>query len=394
MNRSAGKKLVIFTVLLALLIKLALFAYTSFLCPEGKIELDSRAYLKTAGFLADHGTFGWISDGNILIFETFRTPGYPLFLALFHHLWHVPLAGIIFLQILLTAGAAYLTCRAAAFIHPRLGLLSGLLILLDPPTTILSLMLLTESLFLFLLTAFLYCMGTYLKNPGLRRLILSALLLVMCTYVRPVTFYLGVFVAFFVAASGFRSEWKRAVTHALIFALLVYGLLGIWQWRNYRRTGTLSFSTIVMATLHPEMGTGLVPSYEQFVAEKNPSPGEKIRFVVSGTTDSVLSLMTDPGTLKYFKSQPLTIAGKVVGYPFMIFWMTGFLAGIPAGRNNKFFAFYLFLIGYFVAVTVGGTFLGACARFRIPMMPLIAVFAAQGWLTIRDFLENKRNPAT
>lgn len=378
-------------ILLALVIKFSLFAYTSLVVPEAKIESDSYGYLLVAETLAEHGVFARPLEEGRFIPETFRTPGYPVFLAFFHHLLRIPLAGIVFLQILLSIAAAYFTYRIALRIHPKAALFSGLLVLLDPPTTVFSLMIMTEALFLFFFTGFMAVMDVYLRDRRMKFLLGACLLLVLCTYIRPVTYYLGAATALFLVGTAGQGRWKQAAKAAVIFYLVFYGLVGIWQWRNYKQARTSEFSTIVMATLDPSMGTGLVPSLQKYTAEKNPSLGQQAVFVIGGATRSMMSLMTDPGTLKYFGSRPLRTAGKVFAYPFMIFWLAGFLAGLLTilreWRNNRTMIFFLFVIGYFAAITVGGTFLGASARFRVPLMPLIAIISAQGWLTLTAFLK-------
>ena len=367
-------------IIAALSIKLGIFAYAAFYAPQLRMENDSPSYLKPAEMLARTGSFIGSGADGVLKYDTWRTPGYPLFLAVFHYLLKLPLGGIIFLQVFLTVLAALFTYRAAIAIDPKLGLLSAVIVLFDLPITIFSLMILTEALFLFLIALFLLGFTFYLKEGRIKFIILSALTLAASAYVRPAAYYLGGVMAAFIVYANLRKQEKlsRGLIHALIFFTLVYGPLGLWQARNYLRTGDVAFSSIIQSNLLAGEPIGLLHSYSRnhdpYTQGMAPAP-----YYANVTVRCFLSLMTRPGSLKYLGSQALTAAGKTFGYPWMVFWVIGLLAGIVRMRGNLYYQSMLVVILYFISASIINVMWLVCERLRIPMMPFIAIIAAYGW---------------
>ena len=150
----------IIVIALAIFIKLALFVYTTTQVPNSKFELDTGLYLKTGEHLVKEGVFarGRNADGSFY-YELFRTPGYPLLIGGFHYLLKWPLSAIILIQIILTLVSVWFIYRASILIDQRLGFLSAVIVLFDPAITVFSLMLMTESLFLFFFSSF--CLGVF-----------------------------------------------------------------------------------------------------------------------------------------------------------------------------------------------------------------------------------------
>ena len=304
------------------------------------------------------------------------------FLAVFHRWLKIPLAGIVFIQILLTLAAAFLTYKTAIRIDPRLGFLSALIVLYDPPVTIFSLIILTEAVFLFLMALFMYVFVRYLENSQKRTLVMCALVLVASVYVRPASYYLGIVPVFFVIWQATRRrEWKKMVVHASLFAVIVSGITGLWHYRNYSLFGQNTFSSINNATVGMH---GLYKSYSRRV-EKGEIPGTEnpVIYYSRLTTRSFLSLMTRPGSLKYFgPSKILKYSGKLFAYPWMIFWMIGFFVGLVRFKKDRRFLFLMVVILYFIGVTIVSITTQAYSRFRVPMVPFLAIVAAYGWVEV------------
>ena len=166
----------------ALIIKLSIFVFVAIHAPEGKLLVDSYEYLRLSGILASKGSF--VAE-NGASFEIFRTPGYPAFLAIFHGLMKIPLDGIVFIQIMMTLLAAFIVYKTAMMIEPKIAFLSAVIILFDPPITIYSLTILSEALFLPLISLFMFFFVAYLKGKRTDHLVLSAIFLAVSAYVRP-----------------------------------------------------------------------------------------------------------------------------------------------------------------------------------------------------------------
>ncbi len=360
---------------LAIFLKLSLFAYSSIYVPETKIQPDSPLYLESGSNIFKHGAFVTLSATGQFNYVHYRTPGYPFFLGFLTIVLNLSLTSVVFIQIILTLLAAYVTYCAAALINKQLAPLSCLIVLFDLPVTVNSMFLLTEPLFLLTISLFMYYFLLYMKNRGFGFLVLSAAALVMATYIRPVTFFLGAGMSGFILISYFKENPKRTIAHAITFSLIVFSLLGIWTLRNHQVTGVYEFSTISHATSN---GNGLYKSYERKV---DPLKNHIIPsvFYLKVTANSVLQLMTYPGTLKYFRCEPLKAFGKIFGYFWVVFWLTGFLTALIKGKKDLYFWFLFFVIAYFIAVTVWGTIDSASGRFRIPMVPFLSILSAYGW---------------
>ena len=66
----------------------------------------------------------------------------------------------------------------------------------------------------------------------------------------------------------------------------------------------------------------------------------------------------------------------------MMFWLTGLVLGLFRVRKNIYLQFILCCASYFVVVSICGAMWIAGERFRVPIMPFIAVISAHGWLSL------------
>ncbi|MFH1191325.1 MAG: glycosyltransferase family 39 protein [Candidatus Omnitrophota bacterium] len=372
-----NNRVILYTIIFALFIKLFLFVFTITFYPPGKFQADSSDYINTGKMIVAQGAFAQNNNGA-LAFESRRTPGYPLFLGVLIGILKIPLVGIIFLQMLLTIATAFITYQAALEIDGKIAFLSGLIVLYSPITTINSLQILTETLYLFLLCVFMFLFIRYLKTKSVKLGICSAVLLALATYVRPVSYYLPVAVAIFIIFANIADRFWRAILHALIFLFIAYLLLGIWQVRNYQHFHQYIFT-------HFQNIISYHSPWHRYIKEYNPfNKGlATIPFYIDLIGRSFISLMTEPGSLKYFNCRALTIAGKIFGYAFVIFWWAGFLIGLTKIKKNIYYQFSFFIISYFILVTIATAGLSSSERYRAPIVPFIAIISAAGWIELR-----------
>lgn len=378
--------LLISLVAISLILKLLLYIFVCAYAPKAKFMPDTLSYLRPGQVLVTKGIFAQPDASGALKLEAVRTPGYPLFTGLLHTVMKLSLDHMVLVQVILTIIAALVTYLAAVKIDTRLGILSVIMLLFDPPVAILSMLLLSETLFLVLSSVFLFFFVAYLKNKGIKDLVLSALFLVSATYVRPISYYLGFLVAIFIIAANVNKSFKKNTVHLLIFLGIVYTLLGVWQVRNYIHFQHASFSGIIQTNLNDQ---GLVHSFS-----RNKDPYSKdlppFLYYINTTTRCLMSLMTRPGSFKYFRFPFLTIFGKILGYPWIIFVMTGLVAGIAAMKKNIYYRFMLLVIVYFIITSIGGVMWNVSERFRATMMPFIAILSAYGWVFLFDKIKSKR----
>ena len=373
-------------VLIALFIKLCLFSFAELNAPQAKFQVDSEIYMQTAHNLATHRAFTtkYNDDGTYYV-ELLRTPGYPLFLAFFNKIMRIPYSGVIIIQIFLTVLTALITYKAATYINPKLAFLSAIIVLYDPPVTIFSLMLLTETLFLFLIAVFMYLFTLYLKDKKLQYLLMAALILATATYVRPIAYFLGLAVGMFMIYVSFRKKAKRMIVHLLVFLVTVYSLIGLWHLRNYHFAKINTFSHI----------TALAASYRKHVNNdsaitKSLSP---VPYYLNAVSRCFVNLMTRPGTLKNFNSPLLKDVGKIFGYPWVVFWLIGFLVGISKVERNFCLQFMAYIALYFICASIAGILFGVSSRQRVPMVPFIAILSAHGWIWIAAAIKTRRKIA-
>ncbi len=367
-------------IILAILIKLSLFVFVSIHAPQGKMLPDSETYLKTASVLASKAAFATQDKSGALSYEILRTPGYPLFLAFFKEILKIPLDGIVFLQIIMTILTAFIVYRTALEIDRGIALLSVVIILFDPPITIFSLTILTETLFLLLISLFMLSFTLYLKHRRIKYIIFSALLAAAATYVRPVSYYLGLALILFILCMSKKGELKKYIIHAMVFGVVVYSLLGAWQARNYFKYNDTAFSS---AGRHNLSTQGLFKSYarnkDSYTKNMAPFP-----YYVNVSFRCLMSLMTRPGNFKYFQSEGLKVGSFIFSYPWMVFWLSGFLMGAFRIKRNIYLWFMLLVAVYFIITSIGALMWGVGERLRVPMMPFIAIISAYGWRVIHE----------
>ena len=371
----------------AVLIKLFLFVYMSVFSPQGRLLPDSHDYLNNARLLAQQGVFAQVKDGA-LQYEVLRTPGYALFLCLFHYILKVPLWGIVLLQILLAVATAGIVYRTAQEIDQRTAFLSGVIVLYSLPVTTSALLILSDTLFVFLISLFFWAFIRYLKNPQTGLAAQSAVFLALATYVRPVSYHLGLLAAVFILYAHWRSNLRRRIFEAGVFLLLVYGMIAIWQLRNYAHLGRFVFTSI-------QSDYKTFPMLHIYAMNSFPVPsGSWLGFsYLNAIWHSFLSLFCRPGTLKYLQSYWINAAGKIFGYPFMVLWWVGFLVGLAKLKLSLSYQFIFMAIVYFAALTIAVVAASCGERYLVPMVPLISLISAAGWIRIKDyFTDLKKSP--
>jgi hypothetical protein len=184
---------------------------------------DSQQYLLLAENLRQHRRFSW--DGAPV---TFRLPGYPLLIALLGN--RVGL--LVVVQSLLSALSVLLVGLAAKGVYGRVaGLVSAGLMMIDIPNILHCGMVMSESLFVVLVSGALVALV-------FRREWLGGLFLGMAALTRPIAIFTFVPVALFLSVRSGRS-WFRVIVFLVGFGLLP----GAWVLRNYRLFHRFGFSS-------------------------------------------------------------------------------------------------------------------------------------------------------
>lgn len=305
---------------------------------------DSKEYIALAKELVSNGRFFrtgvYENIGRLDTIEIIRTPGYPLFLVPGILLNNIDLV-VIALQIILSCFTVYLTYRIALilFNNENAALVGAFLFAIDPMSVFYTIYILTETLFTFLVTLFAYFLLEYLQDRRLKHLIIASLALAAAIFVRPVAYFLPLFLtisAILYFALTYRQN-KISFQHIAIFFFLAMGPLFLWQARNYVTTGYSGFSAITDINLYfyngaavtaanqglsyedlqIEMGLWEIKVYFQHHPEQRTwSEAQRLRYLREEGLKNIksnlstyfilhlkwmLRIILDPGNVKYFK---------------------------------------------------------------------------------------------
>lgn len=226
---------------LALVVRLVVLGIHLQLPHPSFVEPDSPDYVREASDLA-HGRGLLTEEGSP---SMLRPPGYSAWLAA---LFALNLAspsspwGAVLLQILLSAGIVAMACALAWRIAgAKAALLCGLLIAFEPASVSFPIVLLSETLYTFLLMLLPLVWMKWQADPKLWKLLLMAGLTGILSLVRPVGLYLPFLLTLFVAAAMPASKRLRT---ALLFLALSLVPSSAWRVRNEMLLGTPEFSSI------------------------------------------------------------------------------------------------------------------------------------------------------
>ncbi len=219
------------------LLVLAAFGGNSPYC----VTSDSVGYLKLAAALSSTGFFGLPGPGGQLVPETFRTPVYPVFLAV---LGRLPGGAVLNAEIAQTliGGLTVLFawkwfCRLAG----KRGAAWGTFFFsLDYVYVMHTPLLLAETLLMLLLLPAAALTWDALRDGSAAKASLAGGLWALAAFLKPVSMYLPILLA--------PLFWKRK-KQALLFLLFSFSLQLAWSFRNYERTGYFTYSSIGGVTL-------------------------------------------------------------------------------------------------------------------------------------------------
>jgi Dolichyl-phosphate-mannose-protein mannosyltransferase len=394
---------------------------------------DTLSYLEPGRNLLWHGSF--TAAG---LPELVRTPGYALFLAALSVAGPVVVS---FAQVILSVLSLVLVWRLAraVFADESIAIVAAWIFAFEPLSVIYSILLLSETLFLAPFLMSLIRLVDFLRGRSLKALAEAGLWLAAATFVRPVTYYLPIAIAvglIIVLARNPALRWKAAAV--LLISVLPW--LVAWQIRNKVETGFGGFSSIQAANLYffsaaevnsrlqhrtlAEVQNQLGYNDEQLFlarhaaaagwnqAERaefmqveanrvlrahpwlflrthfagsmrtafNPGAAVLLSVLKAPVGDIAYAQERDEGPLRaalsiakeYPAQTILMVALEVALVALYIFAVCGVLSGGAPG------ACLWLLLGvwlYFFCVSGGAI---AAARLRLPVMPIVCVFAAAG----------------
>jgi hypothetical protein len=203
--------------------------------PARLVAPDTATYVSPARNLLASGCF-LNAHGDP---EINRTPGYPLLLAMIFATCGVQPLAVVLIQALLRVGTVALICNVAEELRIQGILWAGVLLALDPASTVFSGIVLSETLFTFLLVLMIRIAVAVHRRPDRSALLGLGATLAAASLVRPIAYHLiGPMLVWVVL---FRARGRRFSAAGLVLLPWLI-LVGGWQVRNYLAVGRMVFS--------------------------------------------------------------------------------------------------------------------------------------------------------
>jgi hypothetical protein len=172
---------------------------------------DSYGYWQIAFNVKEYGIFS--QSYNLPIEpDYYRTPLYPLFIVLAESV-QIETYPIIILQIVLGVATCYFTYKLGELItnNKFIASIAALFVAIDVPSIVMNNIVMTETLFSFLLVLSVYSFVSYLKNNSIKLLALSAMFCGLTILCRPIAFFIPLFFSVFLIYAS----RKKSAAHVL-----------------------------------------------------------------------------------------------------------------------------------------------------------------------------------
>ena len=402
------KKIIIFFLLL----RFVLFFVVLHKAPNIIVRGDSVGYEASARALFEDGKF-LVSPGSEN-YQTRRTPGYPFFISLVYRVFGISVIPVVLVQILISFMTVYVTFLIGkSLFNSKVGEIAALLLSLDFASVSFSQYLLTETLFtFFIMLAALF--GIFTFRTGKNGWIFG-LFLACAVITRPIAYYLVLPIV--CALMWFKPKCL------VVFLIPYIAIIGGWQLRNYYVSGDSSFSSIQEINFYKYRAASVIAmkdkiSYDE-AKKKMPECDVKemtrmgIRIIMENPTaflktemKGFVQLMVIPGVDSFlacfgveshkdgcfgdlFRLSFSEFILKWMKYPLWLFCFAAgsfFLGGMYffAVKGVSFSREHLFIIGIVLYLVVISCGVEANIRFRVPIMPFILIFSANGIFKISE----------
>jgi len=420
------EKFYVFVLIVKIIFTVALVAIypNSFLAP------DSSSYIVPASKFWLELSF--INDSG---HEIFRTPGYPMFLAPAFFISIPVLYYAAFFQLILVCFCAYWIYKITICVsqNKTAGHLAAFFTLLSPEITLSQHAILSEILFTSFLTYSCYLLLCWYRSEKSILFVVAFLFITIATFVRPTSLYLpyvlGLVIIYYLLFSD--TIHKKFMTFILILLMLTSHTIAVnfWTERNFSVSGAREFATGQSVLMNEYIAAAIVArgdnrkwegvkkefsdayyatppeqrkkfASDVFLSSVKKHPTESLIIFVRGFLDNAASpgfglwidffdeKKVNQGIRHEFHQRTfndfvlyLITEGKVLflvavlGAGYILVLWASFLFGIAITRFTLPVVLLLATIGYVLVVSSGAQ---SYARFRVPVMPFILVFASIG----------------
>lgn len=358
------------------------------------VRVDDGFYELAENVLAGNG-FSWSAEAPYQP-NSMRTPGYVWLLAGLIGLFGV--TGAAMVQLVASTAIPILGMCIARLItnSPKIGIVTGVILALDPTLTQLSFQFYTEIAFLLFFLSWLLITLHYFKRLTTTLLVTSALLLGGAILIKASVQYIPLILIPCIIWAHGRANWRRSLVHISLFVLIVGAILAPWFTRNLETFDTFGFSTQSTFVLYTNFAPAVISVAEKrdflTVRDSFLTPaeyrGDAITFANQDSyKEKALEIITAHPTATIF------IMGKSM---FTFFTNDGFYTLLKRiGQDpSDYFVFLVIMRLIWIGITVAA-FIGACIYFftkRSPQTVLVITLVAYFALisTVAAFGTNPR----
>lgn len=402
---------------LALIVHLAIFAFV--IHANGGSTLtavrgDDGFFELAENVLAGNG-FSW-SPSAPYAPNPLRTPGYSYVLATLIGAFGV--AGTALIQLLVASILPPLGMRITERIanSRTIGIVTGVILALDPTLALLSFQFYTETFFLVLFFFWILISLNYLERKNLTSLILGAVLLGCAILVKTSAQYVPLLFVPFIGWQHGRSDWRRGAAHASVYLLIVGAILTPWIVRNTRvfgvpglsaQTPFVLYTNLAPAVLSVAHDSAFADELQAFVTEEEYK-GNTITLTNGGdysarafeivrahptatlfvASKSLFTFFTNDGFYTLLARTghtpadffPLLIVARLIWIMITFAAFVGALVYLLTQRSQLAILIIL-LVAYFALTSTIAAF-GTNPRYRLPVDPIIITLACIGYTSL------------
>ncbi len=423
MNFVQTYKTELILVVLSLLVHLVCFAFV--LSANGwdvttAVRGDDGYFELAQNVLAGNG-FSWSStppyEPNPL-----RTPGYIYFLAGLIGITG-SIAAAAGVQLLLASALPIFGMYIARYItrSSGIGMVTGVILAVDPTLALLSFQFYTETLFLLLFLPWLLLTFRYLERPNVWTLVLGAILLGFAILTKTSALYVVFIFLPFILWNFCSKNWRRAPLHAGIFLSIIAVILTPWiirnvnvfgEWGLSAQSSFVLYTNLVPAVLSVAEGTDFTETVHTFLTPAE-FKGDAITLVNSGeySAKAIEIVLAHPAALGYVAAKslftfftndgfyavllrsgytpwdfmPLLIGARLVWVAITGAALLGAFLYLLKERS-QLALITIGLTAYFALSSTVAAF-GTNPRYRLPVDPIILAFAGVGAIYLLGHLK-------
>ena len=333
-----------------------------------------------------------------------RTPVYPLFVATCYAVAGPNPAVVAGAQLVLGVGGCLLAYWTGAMLFGRrAAVVAAVLLALDPLSARYAALLLSETLFTTLFLAGLLLTAVHHRRPGVKVACGIGVCLGLAILCRPIAVFWPLVVAAWMAGSARRVRSWRPVWHASLVVAIAAVFTGVWVIRNHAVGGLPVLSTVPGINLYYQRAAAVLAQREgisdtearqrladrlqEEVERKALGPQEEYRLMeergweiigsdgpgyLRASWDGFIRMMSTQDSPPSFDDSPRLSGWVEAAYLLLLYTLAGVGSFRALFRSDWAGVVVLLLaVAYFVALSGPEAY----ARFRVPLMPLIALLA-------------------